>query len=68
MVLKIIELPENIPANNFPENELLIQRHAHAQIDPICDLYAGGENFILQAAEQSDIQCALRRLVSQGCE
>jgi hypothetical protein len=34
MVLKIIELPECIPANNFPEEKLLIQRHAHSQIGP----------------------------------
>jgi hypothetical protein len=34
MVLKIIELPENMPANNFPKKELLIQRHTHSQIDP----------------------------------
>jgi hypothetical protein len=33
MVLKIIELLEYIPANNFPEEELQIQRHAHSQID-----------------------------------
>jgi len=34
MVLKIIELPENIPDNNLPEKESLIQHHAHSQIDP----------------------------------
>jgi len=34
MVLKLIELPDNMPANNLPEKESLIRRHAHSQIDP----------------------------------